>query len=71
LHDLRHTFAVDRLVAWYRQGANVQQLLPHLSVYLGHIYLAATQVYLTMTPELQQEAGARFERYSQEEAVDD
>jgi integrase/recombinase XerD len=71
LHDLRHTFAVHRLVAWYRQGADVQQLLPHLSVYLGHIYLASTQVYLTMTPELLQEAGVRFERYAQEEAVDD
>jgi integrase/recombinase XerD len=46
----------------------VQQLLPHLSVYLGHIYLAATQVYLTMTPELLQEAGTRFERYARREA---
>ena len=52
LHDLRHTFAVHRLTAWYRQGADVQRLLHHLSVYLGHAHLAATQVYLTMTPEL-------------------
>ena len=46
LHDLRHTFAVHRLTSWYRQGADVQQLLHHLSVYLGHVHLAATQVYL-------------------------
>ena len=52
LHDLRHTFAVHRLTEWYRQGADVQRLLYHLSVYLGHANLAATQVYLTMTPEL-------------------
>ena len=64
LHDLRHTFAVHRLTAWYRQGADVQRLLHHLSVYLGHAHLAATQVYLTMTPELLHEAGARFERYA-------
>lgn len=34
LHDLRHSFAVNRLVAWYREGADVQRLLPHLSTYL-------------------------------------
>ena len=52
LHDLRHTFAVHRLVAWYRQGADVQLLLPKLSTYLGHIGLAETQHHLTMTPAL-------------------
>lgn len=67
LHDLRHTFAVHRLTAWYRQRADVQRLLPHLSVYLGHAHLAATQVYLTMTPELLDEAGRRFGRYAAEE----
>lgn len=64
LHDLRHTFAVHRLTEWYRQGADVQRLLHHLSVYLGHAHLAATQVYLTMTPELLNEASTRFERYA-------
>jgi integrase/recombinase XerD len=67
LHDLRHTFAVHRLTSWYRQGADVQKLLPQLSVYLGHACLAATQVYLSMTPELLAEANARFERYAGEE----
>ena len=64
LHDLRHTFAVHRLTSWYRQRADVQQLIHHLSVYLGHAHLAGTQVYLSMTPELLAEAGARFERYA-------
>jgi integrase/recombinase XerD len=68
LHDLRHTFAVHRLVAWYRQGADVQLLLPKLSTYLGHISLAETQHYLTMTPELLREAGRRFESYAALEA---
>ena len=65
LHDLRHTFAVHRLTSWYRQGADVQKLLPSLSVYLGHAHLSATQVYLSMTPELLEEANARFERYAE------
>ena len=67
LHDLRHTFAVDRLTSWYRQGACVQKLLPVLSVYLGHAHLWATAVYLSMTPDLLAEANARFERYAQQE----
>jgi site-specific recombinase XerD len=66
LHDLRHAFAVHRLTSWYRQGADVQRLLPQLSTYLGHIHIAATQRYLTMTPELLQEASRRFEHYAQE-----
>jgi site-specific recombinase XerD len=68
LHDLRHTFAVHRLVACYRQGADVQLLLPRLSTYLGHISLAETQRYLTMTPDLLREAGRRFESYANPDA---
>ena len=64
IHDLRHTFAVHRLISWYRQGADAQKLLPLLSVYLGHVHIRATQVYLSMTPELLEEAGNRFERYA-------
>jgi site-specific recombinase XerD len=64
LHDLRHSFAVQRLTDWYRQGADVQRLLPVLSTYLGHTDLAGTQVYLSMTPELLQQASSRFERYA-------
>jgi integrase/recombinase XerD len=67
LHDLRHTTAVHRLVSWYRQGADVQRLLPQLATYLGHIHIAATQRYLTMTPELLREASQRFEHYAQGE----
>jgi len=59
---------VHRLVAWYRQGSDVQLLLPKLSTYLGHISLAETQSYLTMTPDLLREAGRRFESYASEEA---
>ena len=64
LHDLRHTFAVHRLTQWYRQNADLQRMLPALSTYLGHVDLSATQRYLTMTPELLQQANHRFERYA-------
>jgi integrase/recombinase XerD len=69
LHDLRHSFAVHRLTSWYRQGLDVQRLLPQLSVYLGHVHLDATSVYLSMTPELLDEASKRFERYAKAEGV--
>jgi site-specific recombinase XerD len=65
LHDLRHTAAVHRVVAWYRSGRDVQRLLPQLATYLGHVDLRSTQRYLQMTPELLQEASRRFARYSQ------
>ena len=63
-HDLRATFAVHRLIAWYRENADVQARLPLLSTYLGHVNVSATSVYLTMTAELLGEASARFERYA-------
>jgi integrase/recombinase XerD len=64
LHDLRHSFSVHRLVAWYREGADVNHLLPQLATYLGHLHVAATQRYLTMTPELLGQASLRFQRYA-------
>lgn len=66
LHDLRHTAAVHRLLQWYRRGANLQQLLPHLATYLGHVNLAATQRYLTLTPTVLHAASRRFARYARE-----
>ncbi len=64
LHDIRHTAAVHRLTAWYRDGADVQRLLPPLATYLGHVELASTQRYLTLTPELLEHANRRFEHYA-------
>lgn len=65
LHDLRHTAAVHRVLAWYRAGKDVQLLLPHLATYLGHASIASTQRYLQMTPELLQQASNRFAAYAQ------
>ena len=65
LHDLRHSAAVHRVTSWYRSGADVNDLLPKLSTYLGHKNLAGTQRYLTMTEELLAEASRRFEAFAQ------
>ena len=70
LHDLRHTAAQHRLIAWYQSGCDVQRLLPQLATHLGHVDLNSTQYYLTITPELLCEANQRFARYAQPEQYD-
>jgi integrase/recombinase XerD len=67
IHDIRHATVVHRVIAWYRAGADMQRLLPQLATYLGHVDVASTQHYLSMTAELLQEASMQFERYAQPE----
>ena len=62
-HDLRHSFATHRLVQWYKEGADVQTLLPVLSTYLGHSHLEDTSIYLSMTHELLDKANICFKTY--------
>jgi integrase/recombinase XerD len=64
LHDLRHTFAVRRLAAWYGEGADVNARVPELSVYLGHVHPKDTYWYLSASPELLSRAADRFETYA-------
>jgi integrase len=61
LHDLRHRFAVQCLIGWYRDGAEVEPRLPLLSTYLGHVAPSATYWYLTGVPELLELAAARLD----------
>ncbi|MCX6630369.1 MAG: tyrosine-type recombinase/integrase [Candidatus Solibacter sp.] len=65
LHALRHAFAVERLLAWYRAGVDVRTQMPHLSVYLGHLGMVETYRYLSATPELLTVIGEIFGRYAQ------
>jgi integrase/recombinase XerD len=62
LHDMRHRFATDTLVRWYRSGEDPQRRLPLLSAYLGHVHVADTQWYLEGSPELMREAMRRLEQ---------
>ncbi len=63
LHDLRHTFAVLRLLSWYRQGEDLNAKLPLLATYLGHVGVTSTQVYLHMTLDLVGEVTRRHEEH--------
>lgn len=51
-HALRHTFAVRTLERWYREGRDVQGMLPTLATYMGHTHYTDTAYYLRATPEL-------------------
>lgn len=59
LMSFRHTFAVTRVQQWYEQGRDVQALLPHLSVSLGHVRPQESYWYLTAVPELLSAAAQR------------
>jgi integrase len=61
VHGLRHSFAVQTLLHWYRSGADVQAQLPLLSTWLGHISPASTYWYLQAAPELLALAAQRLE----------
>jgi len=65
VHDLRHSFAVNTLIRWYRDGEDVGALLPRLSTYLGHLSPGYTYWYLSAAPELLGLAAARLERRSE------
>jgi integrase len=62
IHDLRHTFACRRLLAWYQEGDDINQKLPALSTYLGHAQVTDTYWYLSAVAELMAIAAVRFER---------
>jgi len=51
MHDLRATFAVHRITSWIKNKADLNRMLPALSVYMGQVGLASTERYLYMTPE--------------------
>lgn len=61
IHDLRHRFAVQTLLDWYRDGLEVQPRLPRLSTYLGHTHPRHTFWYLQAAPELMAIAGQRLD----------
>src|SRR5262249_11670718 len=61
LHDLRHTFAVNRLIAWQRQGGDeVSRKILALATYLGHRNIRHSYWYLSAVPELLALAGKRL-----------
>jgi integrase len=63
IHDLRHTFAVRRVLAWQKCGA-IEHGLLMLCTYLGHAKVSDTYWYLTAVPELMAIVGDSFERFA-------
>lgn len=51
LHSFRHTFAVDRLNGWVREGKDVNTMYVYLSEYMGHANYNATDYYLQLVSE--------------------
>jgi integrase len=60
IHDFRHSFVVNRMLDWYREGIDPAPRLPYLVTYLGHKSLHSTLTYLTVTQELLQLASERY-----------
>ncbi|HEX4231293.1 MAG TPA: tyrosine-type recombinase/integrase [Bryobacteraceae bacterium] len=60
-HDLRHSFAVNALLRWYRADADVVEAkLPLLATYLGHGSAVSTHHYLHFIEPLRTVTSERF-----------
>jgi site-specific recombinase XerD len=64
IHDIRHSFVVHRMTAWYREGIDPQTKMPYLWTYLGHRSLHSSLVYMTITQELLHLANDRFHAFA-------
>jgi integrase len=71
IHDLRHAFAVRRIMMWHEQGINIDQAMLALSTYIGHAKISNTYWYLTGVPELMALVGNKFERFAHAQEADD
>jgi site-specific recombinase XerD len=60
LHDMRHRFAAQTMIDWYRAGLDVEREMPRLSTYLGHVHINDTYWYIEAVPELLRLATARI-----------
>jgi integrase/recombinase XerD len=63
LHDMRHAFAVATLRDWHAANVDVQQALPGLSAYLGHVNPDHTYWYVQAIPELMAVLVGRLEQF--------
>lgn len=52
IHDLRHTFACNRILQWRKEGVPIDHALAFLSAYLGHVEPTDTYWYLSAVPDL-------------------
>lgn len=71
IHDLRHSFAVRRVMMWHEEDIDIDQAMLALSTYMGHAKISNTYWYLTGVPELMALVGNKFEHFAQEKEADD
>ncbi len=45
IHSLRHTFVVNRINSWIKEGVDMDNMMPYLSRYLGHKTIDETHYY--------------------------
>ena len=64
IHDLRHTFAVQRLLQWHQEDAVIDHKIVGLATYLGHVNVTSTYWYLSAIPELMAVISKRFEQFA-------
>lgn len=46
VHDFRHTFAIHRILQWYKDGFDINSKLIYLTIYMGHSGIQSTEHYL-------------------------
>jgi integrase/recombinase XerD len=63
IHGLRHSYAVNMLAGWRRDGADVPARLPRLSTVMGHSGPASTYWYVSASPELMALAAQRLQAH--------
>ncbi len=63
IHDARHSFAVNALLRWYREGAEVEAKLSLLATYMGHASVVSTHYYLHWIEPLRTAASEKFARH--------
>lgn len=50
-HALRHAFVVERMNAWAAEGVSLEQMMPYLAAYLGHLSSDDTFYYYHQVQE--------------------
>lgn len=70
VHDLRHAFAVRRVMLWQEHGTDIDCAMLALSTYMGHAKISNTYWYLTAVPELMAVAAGKFELFAQTQEVE-
>ncbi len=61
IHDLRHSFAVQTMMHWYRTGRDAAAEMHKLTTYLGHSKPENTYWYIEAVPELLDLAARRVD----------